>query len=242
MFEIFNEIAQSFEGYSIIWLTVGFITFWFALSFIWLKVPIPARSIQQQQDMQNRVVSIVHGVVILLCAAYEVFITKRDQELQAPNNWFEHFWGAWSMSYFFVDTIMMLKLNLANKAILLHHGVLIVGYIVMIHQGHGGAIEFVGIYTAEISNFPMHLRIILKDYGRRNTKLYDVLEYTYISLYIYGRFILSSIITFKMWMYAPNCSILIKLAGTTVVCQSYYFIYQMVSVLKNKFRQHVIRK
>ena len=70
------------------------------------------------------------------------------------------------MAYFIHDTIMMLILGLADKAILIHHVVISVGFYVMIEQGHGGAIEFIGIYTAEISNFPMHLRIILKDYGR----------------------------------------------------------------------------
>lgn len=36
------------------------------------------------------------------------------------------------MAYFVMDTIMMLKLGLADTAILVHHCVLIVGFIVMI--------------------------------------------------------------------------------------------------------------
>ena len=45
-----------------------------------------------------------------------------------------------------------------------------------------------------------------------------------------------------MWVHAPECSILIKFAGSTVLVQSYYFIYQMVFILKTKLNQQRMRK
>ena len=130
MLEVLNEIAASFEGYNIIVLTFVFLIMWFALAIAFLYVPIPAKNLKMQKDMQNRVVSIIHGVIILGCGAYEVFVSKT--EIQDPNNWFEQFWGAWSMAYFIHDTVMMLILGLADTAILIHHFVITVGFIVMI--------------------------------------------------------------------------------------------------------------
>lgn len=36
-----------------------------------------------------------------------------------------------------------------------------------------------GLMSAEVSNFPMHMRVILRQIGLRHTRLYEACEWTY---------------------------------------------------------------
>lgn len=98
----------------------------------------------------------IHGFVISACAIYDVFVNDDWNRLDSPNNHFEKFWGAWSFAYFITDSIMMVYLNIHDAAILLHHGVILVGWSIMIHTDYGGAILFTSLYAGELSNLPMH--------------------------------------------------------------------------------------
>lgn len=98
----------------------------------------------------------IHGFMISGCAIYDVFYNDAWARIDSPNNHFEKFWGAWSLAYFLVDSVMMVALNIHDAAILLHHGVILIGYSIMLHSNYGGAIQFIALYAGELSNLPMH--------------------------------------------------------------------------------------
>lgn len=41
-------------------------------------------------------------------------------------------------------------------------------------QGYGAIDALGGLAVAEVSNFPMHLRVILRNYGLRYTEAYEL--------------------------------------------------------------------
>lgn len=54
------------------------------------------------------------------------------------------------------------------------------GYGSALVSGYGGSACIFGIIYAEISNAAMHSRIIVKHYGLRNSKLYELLDNIYL--------------------------------------------------------------
>jgi len=63
----------------------------------------------------------------------------------------------------------------------------ILGYCSAIYTGYGASDAIYGIFYAEISNFPMHLRSIILILGKKYTKLYELNEGAYMGLYIISR-------------------------------------------------------
>ena len=50
----------------------------------------------------------------------------------------------------------------------------------------------------------MHVRLILKNMGLRYTKMYELLEITYIVLYMYGRLFVGTSVMIKTIMCTQN--------------------------------------
>jgi hypothetical protein len=50
-------------------------------------------------------------------------------------------------------------------------------------EGYGAIDSLGGLFVAEVSNFPMHLRVILRNFGRRYTKSYEYSENAYLSIF-----------------------------------------------------------
>ena len=47
-----------------------------------------------------------------------------------------------------------------------------IGYLSTLIIGYGGTCSIAGLYFAEVSNFPMHLRSIIKNFNLRYTNSY----------------------------------------------------------------------
>ena len=83
--------------------------------------------------------------------------------------------------------------KIADSGLLIHHLLCIFAFGTAAQSGYGGLDSMVGLLCAEISNFPMHIRCILKNYNRRYTKSYEVCENAYLGiLYSYYSFIYCS--------------------------------------------------
>ena len=118
------------------------------------RSPIKAKSKKEKYDMQNRCISIIHGVFLLVATYYYVFHVEYDYN--NPNTHFESFITAISLSYFIHDVVMMAIFGILDSAMSIHHGVCIFGYSYMIFMGYGGPVEVTGMWYAEVSNPAMH--------------------------------------------------------------------------------------
>mmetsp|Transcript_11224 Transcript_11224/g.1739 ORF Transcript_11224/g.1739 Transcript_11224/m.1739 type:complete len:104 (+) Transcript_11224:125-436(+) len=69
----------------------------------------------------------------------------------------------------------------------IHHTLAISGYVVGIFYTYGATDGIWGLFFAEISNFPMHLRAIFRQVGLKYTKMYEFTELSYIIIYSLSR-------------------------------------------------------
>ena len=61
-------------------------------------------------------------------------------------------------------------------SLVMHHTFVLLGYGSALMNVHGAYASILGLFFAEISNFPMHFRIILRTYDLKFTKLYELME------------------------------------------------------------------
>jgi hypothetical protein len=107
--QAYNNLLNTEDYWQLLLIcTIG----WFALAVGAHLIPIPGKTSKKILDMQNRMVSMVHGFIIVGCAYYEVFVAQND--VTKPNTHFHCIMGAWSCAYFIHDTVMMLILGLAD--------------------------------------------------------------------------------------------------------------------------------
>ena len=110
-----------------------------------------------------------------------------------------------------------------------------------ITSGQGGNFIVQGMYISEVSNTCMHVRVILKHYGLRYTKAYELMEISFILLYIYGRILLGLSVVYN----CVTCSqvlAMIKCCSVAIIAQSLHFIVKMVGILKRRFAEMSLRK
>jgi len=147
-------------------------------------------------DYRNRIVSIIHGIVGIFLGGYQTYFI--NESCGNPNSSFESFVVSQSAGYFLYDLVAMAYFGLLDRGMLIHHMMCFWGYGMTLHRNLGAHYTVCGLFVAEISNPAMHTRLLLKHQGKRYTKAYEVLEITYILLYMYGRIILGGSMVVKV--------------------------------------------
>ncbi|CAD8098620.1 unnamed protein product [Paramecium sonneborni] len=192
-----------------------------------------------QDDVKNRIVSIIHGCLTFWAAAYIVLVEQPS--FGAPNSQTMQFTMIISASYFIYDFLACLYYDLADMSLVSHHSLAICGYAVATISKFGAPSSIWGLMSAEVSNFPMHMRVIFRQIGLRHTKLYQVCEWTYFALYIIFR---GSLVPYMVWNTWPESDVplLVKITATGLFLQSVYFIFEMKKILTRQYFQYQERK
>lgn len=86
----------------------------------------------------------------------------------------------------------------------------------------------------------MHLRVIVRELGFRYTKLYEVLEFSFLGSYIFGRLIMWTPIVIQV-QFIPEVPLLTRLSGTLLLFQSYHFMIKMIKIFKSRYNQWLER-
>ncbi len=139
------------------------------------------------------------------------------------NTNFETFLLQFSDGYFLYDLLAMAYLGILDKSMLIHHSICIGGLTGGLITKTSADILVSALFLTEISNPAMHFRVILRLLGLRYTKAYEVAEYTYMILYIFGRVGLGLPVLYRTWV-CPTNHIIVKLMGTSLIAQSLYYI------------------
>ena len=75
-----------------------------------------------------------------------------------------------------------------------------------------------GLFLSEVSNFPMHFRIILRSFGLRYTLIYELIEIIYLFLYLVARGVCTPILLTWKCIISENTPLMVKIicVGITV--------------------------
>ena len=161
---------------------------WHLFGALFLLTPIPDYCKEYKDDIQNRLPAVFHSTIVCVLSAIRYF--NYEQDFAGHNLFLDNFILCYTLGYFVYDFTFMYFLGLLGKAMILHHVVAVICLGNVIFSGHGGNATIISIIFAEISNPAMHLRVILRDFGLRYTKIYEVLEFSFLGSYIFGRLIM----------------------------------------------------
>ena len=202
-------------------------TFWTMFYIIVERLPLPlvpkgAELTQSQAlDVKNRIVSIVHGLVLVIFSAPEFYVYPGS--CGDPNTTYEKRLIYTAVGYFLYDFSAMAFYGLLDMAMSFHHWTCIIGMSLPLTYGMSGNYVVQGMFVAEGSNPFMHIRIILRHYGLRYTRAYETMEILFMIIYIFGRIIMG---TYTAWStaFCHHNHFVIKLSAVGLLVQTVFFI------------------
>lgn len=184
------------------------------------------------KDTQNRIVSLIHGMMCIVLAIYD--ITYVALPCGSPNTKIQNFTITMNIGYFIYDAFVMDYLGLLNWAISIHHFIWVIGIYLSLCFDASASEILAGLFVGEISNPVMHLRLILRNFGYKDTKIYHFIEYCFILIYIYYRLFKGFIVVSEIVKWEGNHPV-IKGIAVGLAIHSYFFIYKMIILLRNRF-------
>lgn len=105
-----------------------------------------------------------------------------------------------------------------------HHWVCIIGMGLPLAYEISGNYVVMGMFISEASNPFMHVRVILRHYGLRYTKSYELMEILFLIFYIFGRFMLGTSLVWSTCLCDKNM-IIVRLCSIALWIQSIFFIF-----------------
>lgn len=216
---IMKEIV-SFAFYTILWFLICTII-----------EKLLKGSSKNDHDIKNRIVSMIHGLTTFFLATE--YILRSSDNFCSKSTIEEKLIIKLSVSYFIYDFAACLYFQLYDLNLIIHHTSSILGFLVSYYVPFGAKISIFGLMIAESSNFPMHMRVILRLKGLRHTKLFNLFEISYLVLYVLFRGSLCPplmIAAFKCTQ--TNIAVIIMCSILSI--QSFYFIAQIIPIFKSK--------
>jgi len=101
--------------------------FW--MTAFWLvcdKVRIKSLEKKKGDDVKNRIISILHGLMVLVLSL--IHIKNDDPQFGSKNTNFQHFIIISSVAYFIYDMLACMYYGLVDFGLVLHHGMVMIGY------------------------------------------------------------------------------------------------------------------
>jgi hypothetical protein len=105
--------------------------------------------------------------------------------------------------YFFYDLLGMWYLGILDFDMLLHHLLCCVGMAAVIITDIGSGFAGASLFITEVSNPPMHFRVILRIIGLRYSRAYEVAEFAYFILFFIGRMLIGHSVVYNILLCAP---------------------------------------
>lgn len=203
--------------------------------FVNYNVELPAKLGKKKiDDVKNRIVSIAHGLFAFFVTGYHIY--RDNPQYAEPATPIQHIIMLTSCAYFTYDFIACAFYGLADMGLVLHHGMVLIG-IMSCEMMNNCTTGLLGLFLAEVSNFPMHFRAILRTLKMRYTKLYELSECLYMGTYLMARgiFVTLLVITATPVSETP---IAIRITCIGLWVQSLYYIYEMSGILKRKLKNY----
>ena len=214
-------------------LGILLLLFWTLLFFGTIRL-LPGRT-STDYDTKKRLVSIFHGLsTLLLCANY---LWKTGMTFCDETVFEERLIILFSLTYYVYHFGASYYFGLLDSSLVFHHTFTISGFLTSLLVPYGAKSFIYGLFITDLTNFPMHLRIVLRNKGKRHTKLYEVMESIYLTLYIGLRGVLAPYNLYTLL----SCSKIhpyISLSWIFVYAQSLYFVTKMLKIMKKKILEY----
>lgn len=187
-------------------------------------------------DTKNRIVSCLHSSIGLGICLYD-FISFQSDKFCSANSLFQNYFLSYTIGYFIYDLICCILLDIYDKEVILHHLFCILGFYIQLAVDFSGMAAVRFFIVSEITNPIMHIRIILRTYGLKLTKLYLCLELMYIIIYMIARGIFAPILVYKALFYCPNKIFVYKGCAIFILLLSFSNIKKMIAILKFRYSE-----
>ena len=115
----------------------------------------------------------------------------------------------------------------------IHHAMSVAILWLNVSSRNSGYLILGGMFIGEISNPSMHLSAMLKLLGLRYCKLYELGEISFAFLYCFGRVFMGSVQLWKICT-CDSSHIILKVSTAALAAQSYFFVFHIVSLLKDR--------
>ncbi len=146
-----------------------------------------------------------------------------------------------SGGYFSYDFISMAWFGLLETDMFIHHLLCVLGILQVLYTSSGAGFIVMGLFVAEVSNPPMHCRILLRNIGLRYTLAYEMFEYTYFMLFFFGRVIIGHPTVYAT-VTCYSAPLLARVVSVGILLQSYLFLYRMYFILQSRIAETAERR
>jgi hypothetical protein len=110
----------------------------------------------------------------------------------------------------------MAYLKVLTVDMFIHHMLSITLILSLLYTDLGCGLAVYAMFATEVSNPPMHARVMLRIIGKRYTIAYEIAEYLYFALFFIGRMGFGVRVTYLTWMCEPLI-ILSKILATGIL-------------------------
>lgn len=141
-----------------------------------------------------------------------------------------------SGGYFIYDVLGMYLFGLLELDMLIHHSLCIGGILAVVLSGHDLCHVVAGLFVAEVSNPAMHMRVMLRNIGKRYTLAYEYAEYTYFVMFFFGRIVMGHPVVYAT-VTCESMNVFGRLVSLGVLAQSYQFLYRMYFILRSRVQE-----
>lgn len=190
-------------------------------------------------DIHSRVNSLVHGVIQIILSF--IFLLNYKSDLEFQNQKFVMKIVCVSTGYFVYDLALAIIYKKNDFNLTIHHITGFAGLFLSGMMANGEFYTMLGLFIAEITNPFMNIKYFLKFYNLRHTKLYELIDISYLISYIFFRGIIGTI-GFTSMLFDKKSSLFIACLYGAIWLQSAGFILKMKNMLKYKQKQLTIRK
>ena len=179
-------------------------------------------------------VSFIHGMLMILLSTYAMLF--QDSYCGSLITKLEYNTMVLSSGYFMYDFLAMAYFGLLDFDMTVHHMMCIAGMLVTIYFGVGCNFVVAGLFIAEVSNPPMHMRIMLKHIGLRYSRAYEIAEFCYFGTFFLGRMVVGHPIVYST-ISCDKMNLLGKIVCAGVMAQSYQFLYRMYFIVVRRIEE-----
>jgi len=240
--DILNLSVKDFKitQYQIQLIIVSNLIWWLLYGFIHFFIPITHKTKKEVNDTKTRIVSIIHATYATILAFIDFFYNQTSQCGQY-NNDLQNFILCTSLGYFLYDTIACILLDVSDIEMVIHHLSVMLGYYSGISFNHSAAEMLRGLLVADVSNPIMHMRMIVRNYGMKHTKLYLNMDIVYMFIYIIARSIFGAMSCY-FTVFCKGNLFIVKIAGFSVWAQSVLFMRRMLDNLRHRYLDYLERR
>lgn len=188
-------------------------------------------------SIRNRIVSLIHGVLMLGLCAISI---SHNREMRTPNEDFNSTLICLSLAYFIFDFLCILKYGIYDKCTILHHILSFVGMITIMITDVGAVDAIYGILYVEISVPLLCSKEILESLNQKNTQLHLLCELSFYSFYCFCHFVLGIPLIYKI-MISWDTHWVERLVALLLAVQSFQHGFVIARISYKRYDQYKVR-